>query len=158
VDTRENLRTSPRLNPGCAINVTLGFVKPRTAAEEHLARRHADPDYAAAYETASRRIAMFDEVVRSLDVRLKELGLTKAELSRRANMPPAAVRRLFSQQRKNPTLTTLVAIADALDMHLCMVPRDNSIAQMDVGTGSHAVAPTVNEEPSPASGTRRRTA
>jgi len=133
-------------------------MKPRTAAEEHFARRHADPEYAAAYETASRRIAMFDEVVRSLDARLKELGLTKAELSRRANMPPAAVRRLFSQQRKNPTLTTLVAIADALDMQLCMVPRDNSIAQVEVGTGSHAGAPTVSEGPSPASGTRRRTA
>ena len=56
-------------------------VKPRTAAEEHLARRRSEPEYAAAYETASRRIAMFDDVVRSLDARREELGLTKAELS-----------------------------------------------------------------------------
>lgn len=133
-------------------------VKPRTVAEEHLARRRDDPEYAAAYKTASRRIAMFDEVVRSLDARLKELGLTKAELSRRANMPPAAVRRLFSQQHKNPTLTTLVAVADALDMHLCMVPRGSSMEQVEVRTGSHAVAPTLSEGPSRASGTRRRTA
>jgi hypothetical protein len=133
------------------------IVKPRTAAEEHLARRHADPEYAAAYEAASRRIGMFDEVVRSLDIRLKELGLTKAELSRRANMPAAVVRRLFSQQRKNPTLTTLVALADALDMQICIVPTEDSVRRVP-GSPNHAVDPTVTEEPSPASGTRRRTA
>jgi len=115
-------------------------VEPRTAAEEHLARRHADPEYAAVYETASRRIAMFDEVVSSLDVRLKELGLTKAELSRRANLPAAAVRRLFSQQRKNPTLATLVALADALGMHLDLVPKDDAVRGV-ADVGGHADAP-----------------
>jgi transcriptional regulator with XRE-family HTH domain len=132
-------------------------VKPRTAAEEHLARRHADPEYEAAYETASRRIAMFDEVVRSLDIRLKELGLTKAELSRRADLPAAAVRRLFSQQRKNPTLTTLVALADALGMQLRLIPKDDAVRQVADG-GGHEDAPNLTEEPSHASGTRRRTA
>jgi len=33
-------------------------------------------------------------------------------------MPAAAVRRLFSQQKKNPTLTTLIAIVDALDLRV----------------------------------------
>jgi transcriptional regulator with XRE-family HTH domain len=61
-------------------------------------------------------MAMFDDVICSLDARRVEIGLTKAELARRADMPPAAVRRLFSQQQKNPTLTTLIAIADALDL------------------------------------------
>jgi transcriptional regulator with XRE-family HTH domain len=61
---------------------------------------------------------MFDDVVHSLDARRVELGFTKAELARRADMPPAAVRRLFSQQQKNPTLTTLMAIADALDLRV----------------------------------------
>jgi transcriptional regulator with XRE-family HTH domain len=61
---------------------------------------------------------MFDDVVHSLDSRRVEMGLTKAELARRADTPPAAVRRLFSQQQKNPTLSTLVAIADALDLRI----------------------------------------
>jgi len=59
---------------------------------------------------------MFDDVVRSLDARREELGMTKAELARRADMPSAVIRRLFSQQHKNPTLTSLVAIADALEL------------------------------------------
>jgi transcriptional regulator with XRE-family HTH domain len=61
---------------------------------------------------------MFDDVVHSLDSRRVELGLTKAELARRADMPAAAVRRLFSQQQKNPTLSTLIAIADALNLRV----------------------------------------
>ena len=93
---------------------------PRTAAEEHLDRRLTDPSYAAEYQRAARRIAMFDDVVRSLDARREELGITKAELARRADMPPAVIRRLFSQQHKNPTLTSLVAIAEALDLRVCV--------------------------------------
>jgi transcriptional regulator with XRE-family HTH domain len=68
---------------------------------------------------------MFDDVVHSLDSRRVELGLTKAELARRADMPPAAVRRLFSQQQKNPTLSTLVAIADALNLRVTASSDDD---------------------------------
>jgi DNA-binding phage protein len=100
------------------INVTLAGVRSRTAAEKYLDQRRSDPENAEAFETASRRVAMFDDVVHSLDARRVELGFTKAELARRADMPPAAVRRLFSQQQKNPTLTTLIAIADALDLRV----------------------------------------
>jgi transcriptional regulator with XRE-family HTH domain len=68
---------------------------------------------------------MFDDLVRSLDTRRQELGLTKADLAQRSKLPPAAVRRLFSQQHKNPTLTTLVAIADALDVRVCAVTSND---------------------------------
>jgi hypothetical protein len=39
-------------------------------------------------------------------------------------MPPAAVRRLFSQQKKNPKLTTLIAISDALDLRVTAAAID----------------------------------
>jgi DNA-binding phage protein len=130
-------------------------VNPRTAAEDYLAGRRADPEYGALYAAASRRISMFDEIVASLNARREELGLTKAELARRANLPPAAVRRLFSQQHKNPTLTTLAAIADALDLRLCAIPSSST----GLSESHHDVAGMIaTEGPSPASGTRRRTA
>ncbi len=97
-------------------------MKPRTAAEDRFARLRSEPEYGEAYQVASRRIAMFDDVVRSLDARRQELGLTKADVAARANMLAAAVRRLFSQQQKNPTLVTLVAIADALDLRISLMP------------------------------------
>jgi DNA-binding phage protein len=123
----------------------------RTAGEGYLRRQLSDPSYAAAYERASRRIAMFDDVVRSLDARREELGMTKAELARRADMPSAVIRRLFSQQHKNPTLTSLVAIADALDLKIC------------VASGQLLQPLSISKDASPsgtsrAYGTRRRTA
>jgi DNA-binding phage protein len=101
-------------------------MKPRTAAEDRFATLRSEPKYGQAYQVASRRIAMFD-VVRSLDARRQELGLTKADIAVRANMPAAAVRRLFSQQQKNPTLITLVAIADALDLSIPVKARRDEI-------------------------------
>ena len=109
-------------------------MRPRTAAEKHLDRQLSDPSYASAYERASRRTAMFDDVVRSLEARREELGMTKAELARRADMPPAVIRRLFSQQHKNPTLASLAAIADALELKICVAPGE-SLPRLSISPG-----------------------
>jgi len=129
----------------------------RSSAEDYFARRRSEPGYGAAYEVASRRIAMFDEVVHSLDARREELGLSKAELARRADMPPAVVRRLFSQQHKNPTLTTLVAIADALELRVLMASGGPAVDSLEMDN-RHDSAPGAIDVPSRASGTRQRTA
>ena len=50
----------------------------------------------------------------------------KAELARRAGMPPEAVRRLFSVEGPNPTAATLVALADALDLELVARPAERA--------------------------------
>jgi transcriptional regulator with XRE-family HTH domain len=134
-------------------------MKPRTAAEERFARLRSEPEYGEAYRAATRRITMFDDVVRSLDARRQELELTKAEVASRASMPAAAVRRLFSQQEKNPTLTTLAAIADALNLRISVLPREDVAERLStssprpLGTSVPATG-----APSRASGTRRRTA
>ena len=88
------------------------LVNPRTGAERYLAQRLDDPEYRAAYNAARDRIAQIDTVVNSLDSRRIELGMSKAELARRAGVKPEAIRRLFSVERPNPTLSTLVALAD----------------------------------------------
>ena len=122
----------------------------RTATEDYLRLRLGDPEYAAAHEAAARRVSMFDGVVRALDSRRVELGLTKAELAKRADMRPAVVRRLFSQQHKNPTLTTLVAIADALDLAF-QLQRGGSVRVVEE-------AALVADRPTGAARTRQRTA
>jgi transcriptional regulator with XRE-family HTH domain len=93
------------------------------------------------YEHAGHRIDQIDRVIRALDHRREELNLSKAELARRADMPPEAVRRLFSAERPNPTLHTLAAIADALELDLTPTAK----------------MPATRARSS-ASGTRRRTA
>ncbi len=85
------------------------------------ADRNTGAERRAAYLSARRRIAQVDALVQALDERREQLGLTKAELARRADLAPEAVRRLFSVNAPNPTATTLFALAEALDLEL--VPR-----------------------------------
>jgi transcriptional regulator with XRE-family HTH domain len=59
---------------------------------------------------------MVDELIRSIDAARTSAGISKAELARRAGMQPEAVRRLFSVAEANPTITTLVTLASALDL------------------------------------------
>jgi DNA-binding phage protein len=94
-----------------------------TGAERYIADQLRDPEFRKAYEEARRRIDQVDNIVRALDGRREELGLTKAELARRANLAPEAVRRLFSVDAPNPTATTLAALAEALDLDLVPTPR-----------------------------------
>lgn len=94
----------------------------RTGAERYFAELAQEPGFAEAYDEARRRIDQIDRLVRALDERRDALGLSKAELARRAEIAPEAVRRLFSADSPNPTIGTLTAIADSLGLEL--VPRE----------------------------------
>lgn len=90
----------------------------RTGAERYLAKRAEAPGFTEAYEQARRRIDQIDQLVLALDERREALGMTKAELARRADIAPEAVRRLFSADSPNPTIGTLTALADSLGLEL----------------------------------------
>jgi DNA-binding phage protein len=94
----------------------------RTGAERYIAELKKDPEFRAAYEDAARRTRAVDELVRSLERARLRLGLSKAELARRAGMQPEAVRRLFSVDRPNPTAVTLTALAQVLGLELVARP------------------------------------
>lgn len=96
----------------------------RTGAERYFADRMKNPSYADAYGRARARVAFVDELMQSLDEERRARNLTKAELARRAGLKPEAVRRLFSHTPVNPTLATLCALANALDVEVRVVrPR-----------------------------------
>lgn len=97
---------------------------PRTGAERYLAKRMESTEYSQAYERARAEVDLIDLVMNSLDRRRCELGLSKAELARRAQLTPAAVRRLFSSETANPTLSTVAALAGALDLEIVAKPRN----------------------------------
>ncbi len=61
--------------------------------ERRRERRMQDPQYRAAYERAARELAQTDAVIRQLDALRAELGISKAELARRAgrNASPAGL-------------------------------------------------------------------
>lgn len=95
----------------------------RSGAEKHFAGRLKDPICRAAYRSAQRRVKQVDALVQALDKRREQLRLTKADLARRADLAPEAVRRLFSVDAPNPTISTLIALADALDLEVVPRPR-----------------------------------
>ncbi len=113
-----------------------------TGAQRYFTDREAQsPEYREALEEARARIAIIDRVVRALDDQRKALGLSKAELARRAGMRPEVVRRLLGAGPTNPTLATVVSLASVLSLDI---------------TVRHPTS--VRDKRSDASGTRRRTA
>jgi len=98
--------------------------RPTTASfhDRRLARQLEDPEFRAEFETASRQIGVIDAIVNDLDSLRRNHGMTKAGLAREIRRNPASVRRLFTAPA-NPELRTLVAIADALDADVVILPR-----------------------------------
>lgn len=101
----------------------------RTGAERYFEKQRTDPEYERAYQEAAATVRAIDHLVRSIDARREALGLSKAELARRAGLPPEAVRRLFTMRSPNPTATTLVALARALELDLVAEPRAKTARQ-----------------------------
>ena len=90
----------------------------RTAFDRYVTRRRRDATFNRAFQQASAEILAVDEFVRALEAARVNLGMTKAELARRIGSNPAAVRRLLSARRANPTLNTMIALASALGLSL----------------------------------------
>ncbi len=90
--------------------------------DRRLAERMKDPEFRAEFERASCEIKAIDAIVNALDSLRATQGLSKAELAREIGKNPASVRRLLTAQ-SNPELRTVVAMADALDADVVIVPR-----------------------------------
>ena len=102
-----------------------GDMSARTGAERYLNGRREDPDYDRAYVAARHRIGQIDTIIRALDQRRCSLRLSKAEVARRADLRPEVIRRLFSAESPNPTLSTVVAVAGALELKLTAEPLED---------------------------------
>lgn len=76
----------------------------RSGAERYLAQRAESKEFAGHYDDARRRIDQIDDLVHALDERRNTLGLSKAELARRAGIAPEVIRRLFIAASPNPTI------------------------------------------------------
>lgn len=100
-----------------------------TAFDDYVSGRMQDAEFAAEYKAARAEIDAVDAVVRGLDAAREKQGLSKAELAKRADMKPEVLRRLFTADKQNPTLSTVMKVAAALDFKLALVPRSRAHAR-----------------------------
>lgn len=95
----------------------------RNAFEDFFAHRLKDPEVREHYDRARAQIQAIDAVMRVLDHAREDRGWSKAELARRAGLSDVVVRRLFSQEDPNPTLKTITALAEALDVGIGLTAK-----------------------------------
>jgi DNA-binding phage protein len=97
--------------------------KRRTAFDSYFDKRMQEPAFADEYAKASEEIATVDKLVRLLDSTRVAANLPKAELARRIDAKPEIIRRLFTTASPNPTMATVLKVADALGLVLQLVPK-----------------------------------
>jgi hypothetical protein len=90
--------------------------------DRRLARRLEDPKFRAEFERQQALIAAIDAIVHQLDALREQHDMSKAELARLIDKDPASVRRWLTTTG-NPELGNVVAMADALDADVVLVPR-----------------------------------
>lgn len=88
-------------------------------------RLNEEPEFRAEFERQRREIDAVDAIVNTLDALRSELQVTKTQLAKDIGKNPAAVRRLLTASG-NPELRTVVALADALDADVKIVPRERA--------------------------------
>ena len=93
--------------------------------KRHHEENMKDPEYREAYLHAKAEITQIDTVIRWLDTRRIDLGISKAELARRIDRNESSIRRLFTSKQPRPELPLIAAIAEALDAELKVVPKNN---------------------------------
>ena len=128
----EGCTSAAEANPTHAVTLMSRYAESMselTRAERYLKNRREDQDYDRAYTSARRRIDQVDMLIRALDERRCSLNLSKAELARRADLRPEVIRRLFTAASPNPTLSTVVALAGALELELTTEPLEDSPAR-----------------------------
>lgn len=96
----------------------------KTAFDKYFEGRMKDPAFASAYNEARSVIGSTDALIRALDQARLLVGVSKADLARKIEARPEVVRRLFTAADSNPTLATVLKLADALGFHLELVPNE----------------------------------
>ncbi|HXU63067.1 MAG TPA: helix-turn-helix transcriptional regulator [Polyangia bacterium] len=94
----------------------------KTGFDRYFDKRMKDKTFAAEYVAARAEIDSVDDLMRQLEAARVQKGLTKAEVARRAGTTPEVVRRLFTMESPNPTMSTVVSVARTMGLAIALVP------------------------------------
>jgi DNA-binding phage protein len=136
----------------------------KTGFDRFLDEKLRDSAFREEFEVARAEIAATDSLIRALEGARASRGISKAELARRISAKPEIVRRLLTDARGNPTVSTVFKVAAALDCHLELVPNSGRRAapapvlarQFRGATGAPTAARATGTRPRAAGRTRSR--
>ena len=96
--------------------------RPKTGFDAFVDAQMKYREFASAYAEARTEIDAIDQVVRALDQARIDLGISKADLARRIDAKPEFIRRLFTTEEPNPTVSTIAKLAGVLGLRFALVP------------------------------------
>lgn len=111
------------------------MARPRTAFDEFFDQQMSDPEVATAYAEARAEIDQVDQFMRALEAARTVRGMSKAELARKSEMPPAAVRRLLTDEDANPTISTVLGMLRPMGYRLQIVAAKGGVGKARLATG-----------------------
>ncbi len=97
------------------------MARTKTGFDKYVRARMRDPEFAFAYKEARSEIDAIDRLMRRIDIARASARLSKADLARRAGAPQESVRRLLTAKKRNPTLQTVVRLAQAVGLRVDLV-------------------------------------
>ncbi len=130
----------------------------KTGFDRFLDEKLSDSAFRGEYEIARAEIAATDSLIRALEGARASRGLAKAELARRISATPEIVRRLLTDARGTPTVSTVFKVAAALDCHLELVPNSGRRASPARALARQVSGATAAPTAARATGTRPRAA
>jgi len=136
----------------------------KTRFDRFVDEKLRDDAFREEFEAARGEITATDALIRALEGVRAGIGISKAELARRISVKPEIVRRLLTDAGGNPTVSTVLKVATALDYHLELVPnrgRDTASApeaarQARSSTGAPTAARVPGTRPRAAARARSR--
>jgi DNA-binding phage protein len=88
------------------------------AFEDFINEKLSDATFKAGFERKLAKVKSIAEVLHAIESVREQESIPKAEVARRMDRKPEAVSRLLRGQGANPTLDTLVELADAIGLEL----------------------------------------
>lgn len=98
----------------------------RAKWEQIRDRKLADPASRSRYEQKRDALIAVRRVLLAMDEERERRHLSKTELASIAGLQPAAVRRLLTAEDTNPTLRTVVGVANALGFEVELRPKSGT--------------------------------
>jgi DNA-binding phage protein len=130
----------------------------KTGFDKFLDEKLRDSAFREEYEVARAEVTATDALIRALEGARAGRGISKAELARRIAVKPEIVRRLLTDAGGNPTFSTILKVATALDYHLELVPNQGRRAARAPEAARRASSATRAPTAALATGTRPRAA